>query len=303
MAVQEIRRYTDEFQVWQATYENVSFLAHWHREAEWIRVCKGTVHLIVENKTYLAKEGDLLVCDSGCVHSGESPGDANCVQFLLFDPLLIQMPQPSITAQGPLITAEQLEAGGLTREVERVFETVGQELTTRGAHYQPIVRAVVQAFWYRLCRLCGQDTEREISPKAEGFPLGKVTEYMEQNLGEELSLSQVAEHVTVSKYHLSRCFKQYTGMNFVKYRNLMRLERAVTLLQNTDQSVSAIAFSCGFQDIRTCNRVFRQYTEHVPLDFRRDPHLNLHRVVYPHVRREDDLVVHNDSPVVRHGDR
>ena len=321
MALQEIRRYEDDFRVWHSAYTNMGFLAHWHEEIELIRVRSGAAEITVDNQTYFVhvdqscriKCGDHVGTFAqemlkpvyfffGC-HYCDSFHLSNTLEFVLFDPALLQSGRSPLCVCSCCITEQQLREAGLSGTAARLFDGLSAELLGKAPHYQEVAKGMLRVFWYQLQRLLPDENEMSaLQTLEDGHPIHRVIRYMEQHVSEELSLEQLAHRFGISNCYLSRCFKRYTGKNFVMYRNLLRVEQAIALLQNTTRSVSEIAFNCGFQDIRTCNRVFRQYTEHSPLDFRRDLSLGVHVMAYPHRRSDEGLLVENDSPVVRQHD-
>jgi len=76
---------------------------------------------------------------------------------------------------------------------------------------------------------------------------------------EPLGVGDVARQLGVSEGHLSRTFHHATGLRFVEYVARYRAERARTLLKETDQSVTEIAFASGFQSLSQFNRIFRAH--------------------------------------------
>ena len=89
--------------------------------------------------------------------------------------------------------------------------------------------------------------ERENSP--ESRLLNETCKYIQENFSQEITLSQVAELLSVSAEHLSRTFKRETGFNFSEYLTLFRLQKAEFMLKNEPgRSVHAVAFACGFND-------------------------------------------------------
>jgi AraC family transcriptional regulator len=76
--------------------------------------------------------------------------------------------------------------------------------------------------------------------------LGRASEYVEEHLGENLSLAALAGAVGLSPYHFARLFRASTGLSPHQYVIRRRVERARLLLASTDRSLASIAQDVGF---------------------------------------------------------
>jgi len=76
--------------------------------------------------------------------------------------------------------------------------------------------------------------------------LGRASEYVEEHLGENLSLAALAGAVGLSPYHFARLFRESTGLSPHQYVIRRRVERARLLLATTDRSLTSIAHDVGF---------------------------------------------------------
>jgi AraC family transcriptional regulator len=79
-----------------------------------------------------------------------------------------------------------------------------------------------------------------------------------ESSGEPLSLTGLARGVAMSPFHFLRTFRQVVGMTPHQFVLRTRLHRAAVRLRRSEQSVSAIAFDAGFNDLSTFNRRFRR---------------------------------------------
>ena len=64
-------------------------------------------------------------------------------------------------------------------------------------------------------------------------------------------------------------FHDLTGMTFMRYLNDFRLEKGMERLRLTDDSVTTVALSCGFGNVRSFNRSFKERNRMTPLEYRR----------------------------------
>jgi AraC-like DNA-binding protein len=96
-----------------------------------------------------------------------------------------------------------------------------------------------------------------------------VTDYIKNNLtADDLSQGAMAEMAGISKDYFSRIFKNVTGLNYSKWLNMIRLEKASELLAEDGRTLTEIAMLSGFQSIPSFNRVFREEKGMAPGEYR-----------------------------------
>lgn len=96
----------------------------------------------------------------------------------------------------------------------------------------------------------------------------RAIEYLEHNFKERISLSETAEYLNVSSSHLSRVFKNDTGMNLVNYLNRIRIEKAKQILKkNEDISIKHIAYEMGFNNYNHFFSTFKSMTGMSPQEY------------------------------------
>ncbi|MEK6264348.1 MAG: helix-turn-helix transcriptional regulator [Clostridium sp.] len=76
---------------------------------------------------------------------------------------------------------------------------------------------------------------------------------------EPISLDTIAHHFFISKEHLSRIFKVYTGGNISEYIIRIRMEKAKTLILEDKVAVKHVARMTGYNDIAYFYRVFKKH--------------------------------------------
>lgn len=97
-----------------------------------------------------------------------------------------------------------------------------------------------------------------------------VMAHLNKNFEREISLSEVAKLVAMSEVAFSRFFKVRTGKTFVDTLNEIRLGHASRLLIDTTQSISEIAYRCGFNNMSNFNRIFKKKKQCTPKEFREE---------------------------------
>lgn len=97
----------------------------------------------------------------------------------------------------------------------------------------------------------------------------RVKDYIDSHLAEPISLSQVARSVYLSPQYLSRLFREQTHENFSDYVTRRKMEVARSLLESGEKKIYEIASTVGYSDPSYFGRVFRQYYNVTPMDYKK----------------------------------
>ena len=97
----------------------------------------------------------------------------------------------------------------------------------------------------------------------------RIVEFIEEHLTEEISLAALAELVDLSLYHFARAFTQSFGVPPHRYHMARRMDRARSLLQRPELSVTQIGIQLGFCETSSLTRTFRRFTGVTPTEYRR----------------------------------
>jgi AraC-like DNA-binding protein len=96
----------------------------------------------------------------------------------------------------------------------------------------------------------------------------KVKNYISNNYMYDLKLEDIASEASMSKSAFSRFFKLHTGRCLTDYITEVRMGNAARLLVDTDETISAISFNVGYNNLSNFNRTFRRLKGCTPTEFR-----------------------------------
>ena len=108
-----------------------------------------------------------------------------------------------------------------------------------------------------------------LSPTGElDLSIQKAIKLIQLRYWDDLTLAGLARELVMSKFHLSRRFKEAMGVTFRSYLLRTRLERAKVLLSGTLGSITEVAHSVGFGDLPRFDKLFKRYTGLTPSAYR-----------------------------------
>lgn len=96
-----------------------------------------------------------------------------------------------------------------------------------------------------------------------------IKNYINEHLGEDLSLGALADKFGFSYHYLSYYFNKQSKEGFSEYLNRVRIEKACSLLKNGEYSISEISEQVGYSDNTYFSRIFKKMTGETPSNYRR----------------------------------
>lgn len=103
----------------------------------------------------------------------------------------------------------------------------------------------------------------------ENIYVKKAVEYIKGNYHMGIKVKDVAEYVCINRSYLYTLFEKQLGLSPQKYLTAFRMNKAAELLEVTQFPVSAVAMSCGYQDIVVFTKAFRQAMGMTPTQYRK----------------------------------
>lgn len=98
--------------------------------------------------------------------------------------------------------------------------------------------------------------------------INTLTHWIDNNLGKNLSIDEVAAKSGYSKWHLQRMFRTVTKQTLGGYIRERRLTLAAEALRQSHRPVFDIAMQYGYDSQQTFSRVFRRQFSQTPTDYR-----------------------------------
>ena len=236
-------------------FANRSNTSTWHIEPTRIDfidltyVIGGQAVYTIDNQKILAEEGDLICVPKNSVRSAKStnPAKFECFaanfQLNTIDGEDVAMPLPLVSRVG------------MQGDISSHYRKLGEDWLNRNPGYAMRVRAQFMLILQRLMTVLVYDTHAHHLDSRVKQAIRHITE----NYADTLTISAVAESVSLNPVYFGALFKKETNVTFRDYLNTVRLNRAEDMLRAGKLNVTEVAQICGFSDVFYFSRLFKKY--------------------------------------------
>lgn len=222
---------------------------------EWIREMGGRVRRIASVCTgaFLLAEAGLLDGRRATTHWMSTERLATNYPFVSVEPDAIYVRDCSVATSAGV-------SAGLDLSLSFVEEDFGRK---------PALTVARRLVLY-LKRPGGQtqfSTQLRAQMAANG-QLAPLLSWLEENPGGKITVEEMAERAAMSPRNFVRVFLRETGVTPAKYMELVRLERAIRLLEETRHSIEVVAGESGFASAEQMRRTFSRHLGINPAAYR-----------------------------------
>lgn len=89
--------------------------------------------------------------------------------------------------------------------------------------------------------------------------LSRITEYIDTNYSEKITLEELAKNENVTKTYLSHFIHDNLNMTFQEYVSSVRFERALKLIRSTSMCLTDISVVSGFSDVKYLSKMLEKH--------------------------------------------
>lgn len=269
---------------------------HYHQYSQIWYVTQGICIHKVEGQTYTMQVGDAFFIPPKVAHSTElTEEDSNiiCCEFdlesvlqhnvvpydkikeitgnisfsMLFQKELFSTrPQFSFTKDGQ-------------KQMERLMNTMLEEYNRGDQYYEDFLQLQILQLLLIIAREMQKPSPDSASKSSLVFDkyremVAGAVAYIDVNFDKPLTLDGMCRISMVSKTYFCYIFKILTGKTFVEYLMEKRIDRSMTLLRDTDESIIEIGHAVGFHEPTHFSRTFKKLRGISPREFRNNAIMN-----------------------------
>ncbi len=242
------------------------FGLHLHTVAyEIVLFIRGEVIWEVEGHKQKLSHGDIVFVAPGEIHRPHILDESD------YERIVIHLSQSTLmelstakTAYLQLLENNKVHFTSYTEEEMALAEQYTKKISQYQSHFQQLGSDVLYTAWMNifLMQLCNKLYESVDNTVRNAFAPPIVMEtidYITANLTEKISVSNITEHLNVSRTYLNQLFKKWVGYSIWDYVIYKRLAFSQKLIL-TGKSITDACFQSGFNDyshyIKTFTKVF-----------------------------------------------
>jgi len=227
--------------------KNYHFPLHFHRAFELIYINEGHLSVSINQKEYLLQKNDLAVIFTNQLHEFITI-DYSEITIILFSPELV----------GDFF----MNYKGLIPEDSVLHFAKEIDFIKLNSIYSQ------KSFLYGICaELINQKSFVPIKQSSQTKVLYKILLYVEQNYSSDFTLKDIARQLQYDYPYVSKLFVRLMNMTFTNYLNHYRISQACYLLKNSNQTIGEVAISCGYNNLRTFHRNFKEIIRKSPKEY------------------------------------
>ena len=224
----------------------------------------GRVKYIIEGKTYNLKPNDILLTNNKELHKPVIENGINYERIVIWvDPNFVKKIENNETSLTLCFEDSSLHHYNLLRPninlfhgIKKVYEKLEKAYNSND-YGDTLLRKVYMTELLIYLNRAYFDTSKEIEIDIKhNSKISDVVHYINENLCEDLSLDTLSQNFYISKYHLSRQFKQYVGFTIHQYISKKRLIIAKIHLHD-GASIDSAYIDSGFNNYPNFLKAFK----------------------------------------------
>lgn len=236
-------------------------VANWHRNIEILVILDGEGYCQYGAEEKTIKANDIIIVNSGTLHRPHSQGS------LIYEYLIIDEDfclRNGISTENVLFEnqfCDEKTKALFLNAIKRIKEYKNNKENSYSA--PQAINAVLSL----LIDICLNHVKnKEETDKTQSISekyVKKVIEYISDNFCEQISLDELAKMCNITKFHLIREFKRYTGQTVFTYINILKCKKAQVCLMN-GLTVTETATECGFDSVSYFSQVYKKIMGYPP---------------------------------------
>lgn len=156
--------------------------------------------------------------------------------------------------------------------IKKQLFLINEYYETESNHKDLLIYSALYHLIYLLLENLSVEKKDKVELKSEKnkHRITSIINYIDKNYQEDLTIELLSEVFHLSEGHLSKLFKENLGMTIKAYISQTRAKEVRQALLASDLPLIDIAIMCGFPNVKSMNKVFKDLYHCTPKQFRHD---------------------------------
>jgi len=242
--------------------ENMNFPPHLHEEVELLYVKNGEIEVTIGADVKVLKKGNMSICLPNVIHSYKTYSNCSYI-IVIFNSNILPLYKNSFIsykAEKPFVSMAQI-----SKEVIHNLNLLYEEFRN-----EQNIGAITGYMYIIFSRIIPHLKLNEKVQHTRVDIIDSALIYISEHYLLPINLQSISQALNVSPFHLSRMFSLRIGSRIDHHINELRINYADYLLESSEKSITQIAFECGFETLRTFNRVYKQVKGITPREYKKN---------------------------------
>ncbi|MED3793444.1 AraC family transcriptional regulator [Niallia alba] len=265
------------------TYEDFSYHSHDRYEIYYFH--GGECKYLIGDRIYRLQEDDLIIMNGLTLHRAyPEPGipyERSVIEFSSewLRPILNNLNVPELLSPFNQLSntlfhikdkEKSAEVKALIKKMAEKLKSSKQENIVENRFQIGELTSMLMQLLFKVFELSKQQLENNsLAESDKNLHVKKMIEWIDSHFCDPITLDDIAHHLNISKYYMSRIFKDVTGYTIMQYIMSCRINRAKYLLEiHPDKSILEVSLASGFEDSSHFSRFFRKQMKLTPTEYR-----------------------------------
>lgn len=250
---------------------------HSHSQYEIYYFRSGKCTYLINDQIYIMEPGDLILMHGMTLHRPHvDPNEPYIRSTIHFDPVFLQSFLHSPITVNILEPFQKLQNIRLQlrdetkQEVEASIDRIQQLYDLGDVVSIQRCHVLLIDLLLQIYNLCTTSLQAEtVLPSAKAEHVQRIISFIKQHYAEDITLERLESDLHLSKYYLSKIFKEITGITIFYYFMQRRVQQAKIELMEGVLPITDIGYEVGFKYPSHFSRAFKQHTGVTPEQYRK----------------------------------
>ena len=252
---------------------------HWHNELELGIITDGSATVEIGSAKYEIHAGEGFFINSNVLHAAFVHVREACeIHSIVFHPWAVSGGTDNIIWQKymkPLVENEAGSGFSFTpdiawhRQILEGIATVWRLTEKEDYGFEICIRNALSTMIMLLSQHQPSENKKSFGKEQrDNVRIKEMLTFIQANYDRQLTIEEIAAACAISTSECIRCFRSTIGTTPIAYLKSYRLQQAALKLQLSTDKISAIAESCGFQEMSYFAKSFREMYGCTPSEYR-----------------------------------